>query len=49
MLRATLGETDVLVPVPHDRPARVLETHLLLLHCLLDAIDQQLLGEQDPA
>ncbi len=49
MLRAALGETDVLVPVPHDRPARVLETHLLLLHCLLDAIDQQLLGEQDPA
>lgn len=48
-LRAALGETDVLVAVPHDRPARVLETHLLLLHCLLDAIDLQLLGEQDPA
>ena len=48
-LRTVLGETDVLVPVPHDRRARVLETHLLLLHCLLDAIDLQLLGEQDPA
>jgi len=27
----------------------VLETHLLVLHCLCDAIDLQLLGEQDPA
>ncbi len=48
-LRGMLGETDVLVPVPHDRRVRVLETHLLVLHCLCDAIDQQLLGEQDPA
>ena len=48
-LRAALGETDVLVAVPHDRRARVLETHLLVLHCLCDAIDLQLLGEQDPA
>jgi D-sedoheptulose 7-phosphate isomerase len=47
-LRAVLGETDVLVPVPHDRRVRVLETHLLVLHCLCDAIDLQLLGEQDP-
>jgi len=48
-LRHALGETDVLVPVPHDRRVRVLETHLLVLHCLCDAIDLQLLGEQDPA
>lgn len=48
-LRGALGETDVLVAVPHDRRARVLETHLLVLHCLCDAIDLQLLGEQDPA
>jgi hypothetical protein len=27
----------------------VLEMHLLILHCLCDAIDLQLLGEQDPA
>ena len=47
-LRGALGETDVLVAVPHDRRARVLETHLLVLHCLCDAIDLQLLGEQDP-
>ena len=48
-LRSALSETDVLVAVPHDRRARVLETHLLVLHCLCDAIDLQLLGEQDPA
>ncbi len=48
-LRAVLSETDVLVAVPHDRRVRVLETQLLVLHCLCDAIDLQLLGEQDPA
>jgi D-sedoheptulose 7-phosphate isomerase len=47
-LRAALSETDVLVAVPHDRRVRVMETHLLVLHCLCDAIDLQLLGEQDP-
>ncbi|HET7527605.1 MAG TPA: SIS domain-containing protein [Burkholderiaceae bacterium] len=49
MLRAALGETDAAITVPHDRAARVLEMHLLILHCLCDAIDLQLLGEQDPA
>ena len=48
-LAQVLGETDVLVAVPHDRRVRVLETHLLVLHCLCDAIDLQLLGEQDVA
>ncbi len=48
-LSGELGETDALVPVAHDRPARVLELHLIMLHCLCDAIDLQLLGEQDPA
>ena len=48
-LRGLLHETDVLVAVPHDRRVRVLETHLLVLHCLCDAIDLQLLGEQDSA
>ncbi len=43
-----LGETDVLVAVPHDRSARVLELQLLVLHCLCDAVDLQLMGEQDP-
>ena len=48
-LRGLLMETDVLVAVPHDRRVRVLEAHLLVLHCLCDAIDLQLLGEQDSA
>lgn len=48
-LRGLLGETDVLVAVPHERRARVLEAQLLVLHCLCDAIDLQLLGEQDSA
>ena len=46
-LRDRLGETDVLVAVPHDRPARVIEMQLLVLHCLCDAVDLQLLGEQE--
>ena len=48
-LRGALGETDAAISVPHDRSARVLEMHLLILHCLCDAIDLQLLGEQDSA
>jgi D-sedoheptulose 7-phosphate isomerase len=48
-VRAALGETDAAITVPHDRNARVMEMHLLILHALCDAIDLQLLGEQDPA
>ncbi len=47
-LRDRLGEADVLVAVPHERAARVMELQLLALHCLCDAIDLQLMGEQDP-
>ncbi len=36
---------DVNVCVPHDRTARIQEVHLLVLHCLCDAIDHTLLGE----
>lgn len=48
MLREALGETDVVIAVPNERRARVLETQLLTLHCLCDAIDLQLLGEMEP-
>ena len=41
-----LAETDVLVAVPHERAARVAELQLLVLHCLCDAVDFQLMGEQ---
>jgi D-sedoheptulose 7-phosphate isomerase len=43
-----LAETDVLVAVPHERQARVAEMQLLVLHCLCDAVDFQLMGDQDP-
>ena len=48
-LGALLGETDVLVEVPHERAPRLLEAQLLIAHCLCDALDHQLMGEQDPA
>jgi D-sedoheptulose 7-phosphate isomerase len=44
---AALAETDVLIAVPHDRAARLHEVQLLVLHCLADALDLQLMGEQD--
>jgi D-sedoheptulose 7-phosphate isomerase len=47
-LRARLGETDMIVAIPHERAARVLEMQLLVLHCLCDAVDLQLMGEQEP-
>ncbi len=40
-------ETDVLIQAPHERAARVQELHLLVLHCVCDAVDLQLLGEQE--
>ena len=46
--RDRLSDTDVLVAVPHERAARVLEMHLLVLHSICDALDLQLLGEQEP-
>lgn len=48
-LATLLRETDVLINVPHDRAARVREVHALVLHCLSDGIDTQLLGEQENA
>jgi D-sedoheptulose 7-phosphate isomerase len=46
-LREQLGETDVHICVPHERTARIQEVHILVLHCLCDAVDLQLLGEQE--
>ncbi len=46
-IRDLLLETDVLICVPHERTARIQEVHLLTLHCLCDAVDLQLLGEQE--
>lgn len=47
-LAQALGETDVPIAVPHERTARILELHLAVLHALADAVDLQLMGEQEP-
>jgi D-sedoheptulose 7-phosphate isomerase len=41
---AALGAGDEHICVPHQNTARVQEVHLLVLHCLCDAIDFQLFG-----
>lgn len=43
-LAQLLRDTDVHVCVPHDVPARILEVHHLVLHCICDGVDAQLLG-----
>ena len=42
-----MRDTDVHVCVPHDRAARILEVQFLALHCICDAVDTQLLGDQE--
>ena len=41
-----LGDGDVHICVPHDRTSRIQEVHLLAIHCLCDAIDRTLLGDE---
>ena len=41
---ALLKADDVHICVPHKSTARIQEVHLLVLHCLCDAIDFQMLG-----
>ncbi|MDQ1362417.1 MAG: D-sedoheptulose 7-phosphate isomerase, partial [Pseudomonadota bacterium] len=43
-LVACLNENDIELRVPSNVTARIQETHLLIIHCLCDLIDQQLLG-----
>jgi D-sedoheptulose 7-phosphate isomerase len=40
-----LGDHDVHVCVPHARTCRIQEVHLLIVHCLCDAVDATLLGD----
>jgi D-sedoheptulose 7-phosphate isomerase len=42
-----LRDTDVHVCVPNDQPPRILEVHHLVLHCICDGVDAQLLGLPD--
>jgi D-sedoheptulose 7-phosphate isomerase len=44
---AMLTDDDAHLCVPHDRTARIQEVHLLMIHCLCDAIDNTLLGEEE--
>ena len=46
-MRELLTETDVHICVPHERTARIQEVHLLVIHCLCDAVDLQLLGSEE--
>lgn len=41
-----LGDDDIHVCVPHERTARIQEVHGLIIHCLCDAIDVALLGDE---
>jgi D-sedoheptulose 7-phosphate isomerase len=40
-----LKDTDILIGVPTERLPRVHELHQLILHCMCDGLDAQLLGE----
>jgi D-sedoheptulose 7-phosphate isomerase len=44
MLGQMLGEGDIEIRLPTDSAARTQEIHLLVIHCLCDLVDQQLLG-----
>jgi D-sedoheptulose 7-phosphate isomerase len=43
-MAASLASDDIHVCVPHANTARIQEVHLLVLHCLCDAIDHELFG-----
>lgn len=42
-----LRDNDIHLCVPADRTARIQETHLLIIHCLCDGIDNLLLGAEE--
>lgn len=44
-MREALSSEDIHLCVPAERTARIQEVHLLILHCLCDGIDYNLLGE----
>lgn len=47
-LGRALRDTDVHVCVPHARPARINELHHVVLNCVCDGVDIQLLGDTTP-
>jgi D-sedoheptulose 7-phosphate isomerase len=38
---------DVEIRIPSDSTARIQEVHLLVIHCLCEAIDQEIFGQKD--
>ena len=40
-----LSSNDIEIRVPSDSTARIQEVHLLVIHCLCDLIDHQLIGQ----
>ncbi|WP_126453489.1 phosphoheptose isomerase [Sulfuriflexus mobilis] len=42
-----LGENDIEIRVPSSSTARIQEVHILIIHCLCDLIDQQLLKQEN--
>jgi D-sedoheptulose 7-phosphate isomerase len=47
MLTEQIAEDDVFLCVPAESVARILEVHLLTIHCLCDAVDSVLLGVEE--
>lgn len=45
-VNSALHSGDIHICVPHDRTARIQEVHLLVIHCLCDAVDVSLMGEE---
>ncbi len=46
-IQSILNSNDVEVRVPANRTIRIQETHLLILHCFCDLIDQLIFGASD--
>ncbi|HQU14913.1 MAG: phosphoheptose isomerase [Chromatiales bacterium 21-64-14] len=45
-LATVLEERDVEIRVPGTSTARIQEVHILIVHCLCDLVDRQLLGQE---
>ena len=41
------GNVLAAIEAAHERTARIQEVHILALHCICDAVDAQLLGDQE--
>lgn len=48
-LAPALGSGDIELRVPSESTARIQETHIVIIHCLCDLLDTELLGPQGAA